>query len=154
MEGETNHKPLVIIFRKALNDCPPHIQRLRLKLHKYDLKLKPVPGIAMYTLDSLSRGPEKSKGPDAEMPEPPAEVFPVDQSSLSPTESSGEKTWHEAVEAHGNHLIMVLSVTDQQKEQIRSEEQRDHNLYLLGEMIARMSRPVSSEHPELLEVLR
>ena len=39
VEVESDSKPLVAIFSKALNDCQPRIQRIRLKLQKYDLKL-------------------------------------------------------------------------------------------------------------------
>ena len=55
VEVETDHKPLVAIFSKALNDCPSRIQRIRLRLQKYDLKLTYVPRKYMYTTDTLSR---------------------------------------------------------------------------------------------------
>ncbi len=54
-EVETDHKPLVSIFSKALADVPPRIQRMRLRLQKYDMKLKYTPGKFMYVADSLSR---------------------------------------------------------------------------------------------------
>ena len=52
---ETDHKPLVSIFAKPLNDCPARIQRIRFRLQKYDLKVEYVPGKYMYTADALSR---------------------------------------------------------------------------------------------------
>ena len=41
---ETDHKPLESIFRKSLNDAPPRLQRMLLKLTKYDLDVRYVPG--------------------------------------------------------------------------------------------------------------
>ena len=52
---ETDHKPLVSIFSKSLTDIPPRIQRMRLKLQKYDFTLSYTPGKHMYVADSLSR---------------------------------------------------------------------------------------------------
>ena len=40
---ETDHKPLESIFRKPLNEVPPRLQRMLLKLTKYDLVLRYVP---------------------------------------------------------------------------------------------------------------
>ena len=54
-EVESDSKPLVAMFSKALNDCQPRIQRIRLKLQKYDLKIAYGPGNYMYAADILSR---------------------------------------------------------------------------------------------------
>ena len=40
---ETDHKPLEAIFRKPLNECPPQLQRMLLKLTKYDLEVNECP---------------------------------------------------------------------------------------------------------------
>ena len=52
---ETDHKPLVSIFSKPLIDVPPRIQRMRMRLQKYDFQLTYTPGKYMYVADSLSR---------------------------------------------------------------------------------------------------
>lgn len=52
---ETDHKPLVSIFSKPLIDVPPRIQRMRMRLQKYDFHLSYTPGKYMYVADSLSR---------------------------------------------------------------------------------------------------
>ena len=52
---ETEHKPLVSIFGKPLTDVPLTIQRMTLKLQKYDFELTYTPGKFMYVADSLSR---------------------------------------------------------------------------------------------------
>ena len=54
---ETEHKPLEAIFRKPLNECPPRLQRMLLKLTKYDLQVKYVPGKQQLISDSLIRAP-------------------------------------------------------------------------------------------------
>ena len=49
-ECETDDKPLVaIIKQKNLNDCPLRIQRLLLRLQKFDICMTYVPGRFMYT---------------------------------------------------------------------------------------------------------
>jgi hypothetical protein len=42
--AETDHKPLVTIAKKGLAYTPPRVQRLFLKLLKYDLQLEYSPG--------------------------------------------------------------------------------------------------------------
>ena len=54
---ETDHKPLEAIFKKALNECPPRLQRMLLKLTKYDLDVRYVPGKQQAISDCLSRAP-------------------------------------------------------------------------------------------------
>ena len=41
---ETDHKPLEPIFKKPQNAAPPRLQRMLLKLTKYDLDVRYVPG--------------------------------------------------------------------------------------------------------------
>ena len=52
---ETEHKPLESIFRRPLNDAPPKLQRMLLKLTKYDLDERCVPGKQQVLSDCLSR---------------------------------------------------------------------------------------------------
>ncbi|XP_061727723.1 uncharacterized protein K02A2.6-like [Cydia pomonella] len=54
---ESDHKPLEAIFRKALNDTPVRLQRMLLRLQKYSIEIKYVPGRLMYVADTLSRAP-------------------------------------------------------------------------------------------------
>ena len=42
------------MFKKSSIDSPPRIQRLRLRLQKYNFKLSFVPGKWMHTPDALS----------------------------------------------------------------------------------------------------
>lgn len=54
---ETDHKPLEAIFKKPLNEAPPRLQRMLLKLTKYDLNVRYVPGKQQVLSDCLSRAP-------------------------------------------------------------------------------------------------
>ncbi len=51
---QTDHKPLVAIFFKSLNDCPLRIQRLMLRMQKYDMKVVYIAGKYMFMADALS----------------------------------------------------------------------------------------------------
>ena len=63
---ETDHKPLESIFRKPLNDAPPRLQRMLLKLTKYDLDVRYVPGKQQVISDCLSRAPISDTAPASE----------------------------------------------------------------------------------------
>ena len=52
---ETDHKPLESLFKKPLSSAPPRIQRMMLKLQKYDLRVSYTPGSKLYIADTLSR---------------------------------------------------------------------------------------------------
>ncbi|XP_024890884.1 uncharacterized protein K02A2.6-like [Temnothorax curvispinosus] len=52
---ETDHQPLVSIFKKPLNKCPARLQRMRLQLQKYDIDLRYRPGKELILADALSR---------------------------------------------------------------------------------------------------
>lgn len=50
---EIDHQSLVSIFKKALNKCPPRLQRM-LQVKKYDIELKYKPGKQLIIADILS----------------------------------------------------------------------------------------------------
>ena len=52
---ETDHKPLDSIFKKHLSSAPPRIARIMLRIHKYDVDIKYVPGKEIPLADALSR---------------------------------------------------------------------------------------------------
>ena len=54
---ETDHKPLEAIFKKSLNSAPPRLQRMLLKLTKYDLDVRYIPRKQQIISDCLSRAP-------------------------------------------------------------------------------------------------
>lgn len=52
---QTDHKPLESIFRKSLHSAPKRLQRMLLRLQKYDLQVSYKKGTEMYLADTLSR---------------------------------------------------------------------------------------------------
>ena len=52
---ETDHKPLEVIFRKAVGSAPARLQRMLLRLQLYNLDVKYKKGSEMYLADTLSR---------------------------------------------------------------------------------------------------
>lgn len=52
---ESDHKPLISIFKKKLYDCPARLQRMLLFLQKYDINLIYKPGKELILADGLSR---------------------------------------------------------------------------------------------------
>ena len=55
---ETDHKPLVpILGSKNLEEMSPRIQRLRMRLLRFDFTVSHVPGKSLLTADALSRAP-------------------------------------------------------------------------------------------------
>lgn len=54
---ESDHKPLEVIYRKPLVAAPKRLQRMLLRLQKYNLEIGFKPGQHMYLADTLSRAP-------------------------------------------------------------------------------------------------
>ena len=52
---ETDHKPLIAILKKSLNDAPTRLQKLLIRLHGYEVELVQKKGKDMYVADTLSR---------------------------------------------------------------------------------------------------
>ena len=52
---ETDHKPLESIFKKSLLTAPCRLQRILLRLQKYNLAVSYKPGSQMFLADHLSR---------------------------------------------------------------------------------------------------
>lgn len=52
---QTDHKPLEAIQRKQIHKAPPRLQRMLLRLQKYELTFQYTPGKYMYVADTLSR---------------------------------------------------------------------------------------------------
>ena len=61
---ESDHKPLQSILQKPLSAAPPRLQRMLLRLMKYDVNLIYKPGREMYIADTLSRASLPTKTPD------------------------------------------------------------------------------------------
>lgn len=51
----SDHKPLEPIFQKKLDDVPLRLQRMRIRLQKFDIKVQYTPGKQLVLADALSR---------------------------------------------------------------------------------------------------
>lgn len=52
---QTEHKPLEAILKKILDACPKRLQRIRLALQRYNIKIQYITGKANLVTDALSR---------------------------------------------------------------------------------------------------
>ncbi|KAK3724232.1 hypothetical protein QZH41_002381 [Actinostola sp. cb2023] len=77
---ESDHKPLQSIFKKSLLEAPCRLQRMMLRLQRFNLDVmyKPVP--QMYIADHLSR----ASVPDIGTPETEFQVFALELESICP----------------------------------------------------------------------
>ena len=66
---ESDHKPLEAIITKPLSQAPPRIQRLLIRLQKYQPMVKYVPGKFLFIADTLSRAYLPAKGEQQELSE-------------------------------------------------------------------------------------
>ena len=66
---DTDHKPLESIFRKSLLSAPKRLQRMLLRLQKFDLRVSYKKGSEMYLADTLSRAFRVSKSVQSEAAE-------------------------------------------------------------------------------------
>ena len=60
---ETEHKPLIAISKKSLSSAPKRLQRMLLRLQKYDYTLVYRPGSQLLIADTLSRAPLDERTP-------------------------------------------------------------------------------------------
>jgi hypothetical protein len=60
---QTDHKPLLALLspQRALDDIPPRIQRMRIRLMRFNYSVEYLPGSQLYTADTLSRFPLPSE---------------------------------------------------------------------------------------------
>jgi hypothetical protein len=52
---QTDHKPLLALLspQRALDDIPPRIQRMRIRLMRFNYSVEYLPGSQLYTADTL-----------------------------------------------------------------------------------------------------
>ena len=55
VDVQSDHKPLEVIMKKPLSSAPARIQRLLMRLQKYQVNVQYKPGKEMYIADALSR---------------------------------------------------------------------------------------------------
>ena len=64
---ESDHMPLEFIFKKPLSATPARLQRMRLRLQRYSLKVTYKKGAQMYLADTLSRAVAHLHTSDSEL---------------------------------------------------------------------------------------
>ncbi|KAI7804246.1 hypothetical protein IRJ41_003255 [Triplophysa rosa] len=109
-EGEnwrpTDHKPLIAIIKKNLNEMSPRIQRLTMKLQRYDFDLIYTPGKYIVLADALSR-------------------------ATTQREKSHERSTEADVTLHVNMVADALPVSDAKSKQIAAETEKDKDLQMV-----------------------
>ena len=113
----SDHKPLEIIFRKPLLSAPQRLQRMLLRLQKYNLNVTYQKGTEMYIADTLSR----------------AALVQADKRSVTPVEQIfqiGQQTPFEQFLENINHTEF-LKVTDDRLRQIQQQTVEDTALQVL-----------------------
>ena len=80
---ETDHKPLKSIFKKSLLSAPCRLQRMLLRLQRFNLTVKYKPGSQMLLADHLSRAAQH----ETSRPEESFQVFSLELESLDPMQA-------------------------------------------------------------------
>ena len=81
---ETDHKPLQSIFKKSLLNAPSRLQRMLLRLQRYNLEVKYKPGSQMYVADHLSRAYLKQT---RDQPHDDFQVFALELDEINPLDT-------------------------------------------------------------------
>ncbi|KAK2890507.1 hypothetical protein Q8A73_018807 [Channa argus] len=106
---ETDHTPLVSIMSKPLNNCPVQIQRMLIRLQKYDVHMIYTKGKYMYTADTLSTAVDKEEKEDG---------------------AKGAE-----IQAYVDMILTSLPVTTDRTEQIQTETNTDETMTELKRII-------------------
>lgn len=122
VEVETDHQPLINIFTKSVLQATKRIQRMMLRLQRYDIKLKYKKGKEMFIADLLSRKClQQSEKIDSQI----EQVYSVHQSRKR------KQLDDIFIEIEQINLIQDVPVDDQQLKQIRLESAQDPEIQLL-----------------------
>lgn len=102
---ETDHKPIESLFKKSLALVPARIQRMMLKMQKYDIDIIYKPGKELYIADTLSRDaivPDESAGEDGA-------IAAIDVQAVLPVSSRAFTQLRNATE-HDEQLQQLLQL--------------------------------------------
>ena len=97
VEIQTDHKPLISIMKQDFDKVPTRLQRMRLKLMKYQFNISYLPGKHMILADALSRAYLPNKG--EEDPEMEYIIHNIVKSVMSKKQQSkfAEATTHDLI---------------------------------------------------------
>ena len=107
---ESDHKPLETIFKKPIHSSPKRVQRMRLRLQNYDLKVEYKRGTLLYLADTLSRAYLEHTSPDSDH----CEVHAVRKSSFA--SELEQLKHHEDVSVLPRKLEAIRDATAQDEE--------------------------------------
>ena len=110
VEVETDHKPLVSIVKKSLTSAPPRLQRMLLRLQRYEIKMTYKPGKEMIIADTLSRA------------------------YLTDKDINNDQM-NDEIEGFVHAVVNRIPVSEEGLEQIRKETARDETMQLLTSTI-------------------
>ena len=110
VEVETDHKPLVSIVRKSLTSAPPRLQRMLLRLQRYEIKMRYKPGKEMIIADTLSRA------------------------YLTDKDINNDQM-NDEIEGFVHAVVNIIPVSEEGLEQIRKEIARDETMQILTSTI-------------------
>lgn len=105
IQVETDHQPLVTLFKKPLSEVPARLQRMMITLQAYNLVVSYTKGSEMYISDTLSRAPVKDDN------------FSQELVSLEDLDSN--------INIHINLLTSNLAISPEKLEKITSHTKQD-----------------------------
>lgn len=106
---ETDHLPLLGVFKKPLNQCPARLQRMLIQCQKYDFTLRYKRGKELIIADALSRAYLSTKD---------------------------ESDWDNEMAAYVNLINTNTAINDKLLEKIKEETIKDTDLVKLSEVIS------------------
>ena len=131
---ETDHKPLQPIFKKSLLAAPSRLQRMLLRLQRYNLDVTYKPGSQMYVADHLSRAYLKTQD---DQPYDEFQVFALELEEINPLD--------------------MVKITSERLAQLQKATEQDPVMQTLKSTILvgwPDTRASSYIHPRLLELQR
>ena len=115
MKAETDHKPLISMFKKPLNNCPRRVQRLLLRVQRYDLAVLYTPGKQLAVADALPHAPDHE---------------------ADTGEAAQIKGLDDVVEAYVDMIVRTMPMSDSRLAEIHKATLTDQQLTRLKQVIA------------------
>ena len=109
---ETDHKPLVALLdHKTIDEIPPRIQRMRMRMMRYSYEVRHVAGKDLHTADTLSRAP------------------------ISTPSSPDDLELEKDVTCFIAEVLHALPISDSRLEEVRQHQIEDHTCRLITSYI-------------------
>lgn len=125
---ETDHSPLVSIFKKPLLKTPKRLQNMILSLQRYNIMIKYRQGKSMYLADTLSRAPESIQNNEKQM-----DIYKVTSENIE--EYDEISTIEQLKTGIEYDCIYTVDFADKSIQKIAEETRNDDQLQLLKKQI-------------------